>query len=92
MRVGGRRYRLDFAYLDARLCLEYDGRDDHTAEADRHRDRVRHLVLEVDNILTLGITARMLDDAARTRHNVLAVRRARLELGLPPIVPCPPSG
>lgn len=90
--VGGRRYRLDFAYLDARLCLEYDGRDDHTAEADRHRDRMRDLALEVDNILTLRITSRMLDDPMRTRAAILAVRRARLELGFPPIVPCRPLG
>lgn len=85
-----RWYRLDFAFLDARLCLEYDGRAYHTAEADRLRDYERDLALAELNIQTLRVSARMLRTPARTRRQVLAVRQDRLALGLPPIVPCPP--
>lgn len=40
-----RRYRLDFAFLDASLCLEYDGREYHERALDRYRDYDRDLAL-----------------------------------------------
>lgn len=86
---GNRAYRLDFAFLDARLCLEYDGRKDHERDADRFRDGERDLALAELDIQTLRVSARMLRTPARTRRRILAVRSQRLALGLPPIVPCP---
>ncbi|MEX2620160.1 MAG: hypothetical protein WD250_08060 [Egibacteraceae bacterium] len=86
---GGRRYRLDFAFLDARLCLEYDGRKDHERDVDRFRDGERDLALAELDIQTLRISARMLRTPVATRRRILAVRAQRLALGLPPIVPSP---
>jgi hypothetical protein len=80
-----RSYRLDFAYLDARMDLEYDGRDTHLRRfaADRERD----LALAELNILTIRITGAMLREPADTRVRILGIRRQRLALDLPPIVP-----
>lgn len=87
---GSRRYRLDFAFLDARLCLEYDGREFHERALDRYRDYARDLALAQLNIQTLRISARMLRTPDRTRRQILAVRHDRLRLDLPPIMPCEP--
>lgn len=38
---GVRRYRLDLAYPEARIAVEYDGREFHTSEARRKLDRER---------------------------------------------------
>lgn len=86
---GGRTYRLDFAFLEARLCLEYDGRKDHERDADRFRDGDRDLALAEFDIQTLRISARMLRTPVRTRQRILAVRAQRLARGLPPIIPSP---
>lgn len=85
-----RLYRLDFAFLDARLCLEYDGRDYHERALDRYRDYDRDLALAELRIQTLRISARMLRTPERTRRQILAVRQNRLQLGLPPIAPATP--
>lgn len=89
---GGQRFRLDFAYLDARLCLEYDGADAHGGDDHRMRDSDRDLALAELQIVTLRITSRMLRVPQLTRRRILAVREQRLALGLPPIVPNPPPG
>jgi very-short-patch-repair endonuclease len=34
-------YRLDLAYPQARIAIEYDGRDHHTSPEDRSRDEAR---------------------------------------------------
>jgi hypothetical protein len=39
-------YRLDLAYPHARIAIEYNGEEFHTAEADRERDQVRRAWLE----------------------------------------------
>lgn len=85
-----RFYRLDFALLDARMCLEYDGAEHHSGELDRLRDTDRDLALAELDIQTLRITARMLRTPERTRERILAVWRQRVRLGLPAIVPAPP--
>lgn len=92
VRCGTRSYRLDFAYLDARLCLEYDGKATHAGDEARRRDIERDGALAERHILTLRITSRMLRAPERTRDRILGVRRHRLTLGLPPIVPSPPPG
>jgi hypothetical protein len=83
-----RTFRLDFAYLDARLDLEYDGRVWHVDRFDDDRDR--DLALAELQIQSVRITARMMRDPAGTRRRILAVRQHRLALGLEPIVPLPP--
>jgi hypothetical protein len=82
-----RTFRLDFAYLDARLDLEYNSRQFHQESFDQDGDADRQLALAELQIQTLPITAAMLRRPARTRERILAVRRQRLALGLPPITP-----
>lgn len=83
----GRHFRLDFAFLDARLDLEYDGEPhDDTREADADRD----LALKELDIDTIRITNAMMRDPAATRRRILDVRRRRMALGLPPLVPSDP--
>ncbi|CAN5285861.1 hypothetical protein BH20ACT8_BH20ACT8_06730 [soil metagenome] len=80
----GRWFRLDFAYLEARLDIEYDGdHHDDRREADADRD----LALAELQIATIRITKALLRDPAEARRRVLAVRTRRLALGLDPIVP-----
>lgn len=80
-------FRLDFAFLDARLDLEYDGRNhDDTREEDADRD----LALKEFDIEPIRITAAMLRHPEELRRRILDVRRRRLGLDLPPIVPDPP--
>jgi hypothetical protein len=43
--VGGRRFRLDFAWPDAMLYVEVDGFDSHRMRTDFHRDRRREAAL-----------------------------------------------
>ena len=82
-----RWFRLDFAFLDARLALEYDG-EDH--ERTREQDADRDLALKVLDIDTIRVTKAMMRDPARTRRQILDVRRRRVALGLPPLVSDPP--
>lgn len=83
----GKWFRLDLAFLEARLALEYDG-DSHnrTRSADADRD----LALMELNIQTIRVTKSMLADPSDLRRRVLAVRRQRLGLGLSPLVPGTP--
>lgn len=83
----GKWFRLDFAFLDARLALEYDG-EDH--ERTREKDADRDLALLELSIETIRITRAMMRDPADTRRRILGVRAQRLALGLPPLVPSRP--
>lgn len=83
----GKWFRMDFAYLAARLDLEYDGKDH---ERTRERDADRDLALAELDIQSLRVTKSMMRDPQGTRRRVLAVYRKRLALGLPPIVPDTP--
>jgi hypothetical protein len=83
----GKWFRLDFAYLEARLALEYDGGShDDTREADADRD----MALAELTIQPLRITKGMMRDPAATRRRILAVRTSRMALGLSPLVSSPP--
>lgn len=61
VRVGGQNYRLDLAYPDVKVAIEYDGWDTHRTrtafDADRHRDRL----LQLDGWVVLRITSRTSD-------------------------------
>ena len=81
-------FRLDFAFLDARLALEYDGGNhEQTREKDADRDLA---LLELD-IQTIRVTKTMLRDSERTRRRILAVRDARAAMALQPIKPGRPG-
>ena len=83
----GRWYRLDFAFLRARLAVEYDGRHH---EQTREQDADRDLALKELDIDTIRVTAGMMRNPQDTRGRILAVHRRRMQLGLPPIVPDTP--
>jgi hypothetical protein len=87
VRWSDRYFRLDLAYLDAALDIEYDG--GHHANR-RHEDADRNLALAELAIQTLGVTSAMLRDPEGTRRRILAVRRQRLAMRVRPIVPSPP--
>lgn len=80
----GRWFRLDLAFLNARLALEYDG-EDHAQRRERNADRDLAL-MELD-IATIRVTKSMMRDVRATRRRILVVYRQRSALGLPPIVP-----
>ena len=82
-----RWYRLDFALLDARLALEYDGKDH---DGTRQQDADRDLALKVLKIDTIRVTHAMLRSPDETRRSILAVYRERVALGLTPLVPATP--
>ncbi len=76
-----------FAFLEARLALEYDGGDRrHTRAQDADRD----LALSELDVATIRITAAMMRNPHDTRRRILGVYRKRVRLGLPPMVPDPP--
>jgi hypothetical protein len=80
-----RTFRLDFAYLEGRIDLEFDSRLWHEDRFEQDRDR--DLAMAELQIQPLRITRGMLRDPVTTRRRILAVRDQRLALGLPPIVP-----
>lgn len=80
-------FRLDFAFLDARLDLEYDGAGHKDS---REQDADRDLALKGLTIDTIRVTKAMMRDPANTRRRILDVRRQRLALGLAPLVPQTP--
>jgi hypothetical protein len=83
----GRWYRLDFAFLDSRLALEYHGRRFHGDRPDIDNDAFRDLDLADMRIHTLRITAGMVRSPVAIRRRILAVHEERLGYGLPPITP-----
>lgn len=80
----GRWFRFDFAFVEARLAVEYDSAfHDGRREQDAERDLA---MMELD-IVTIRVTRSMMRDPEDARRRILAVRARRLELQLPPIVP-----
>lgn len=80
--------RVDGAFLDARLVLEYDSRDWHLLPSDRDADGSRTLKMQAAQIAVIVVTAGMLrDQPEETRERILQVREERLRLDLPPIIP-----
>jgi hypothetical protein len=79
VRVGGRRYRLDFAWPDRRLYLEGNGFGFHMLATDLDRDARRQNDLVVEGWLPVEITWRMTDlEIATTVRRFLAGPTRRL--------------
>ena len=63
VRAGGRTYRLDLAYPQAQLAIEYDGWDFHSTREAFDRDRARANDLELAGWRILRFTSRSTDEA-----------------------------
>lgn len=64
---GRRRYRLDHAYEEARVAVEYDGEQHHSSAADRARDARRRTWLSERGWTVVVVTK---DDLAQARREV----------------------
>jgi very-short-patch-repair endonuclease len=69
VRVGGDRFRLDFAYPEAMVAIEYDGWDAHSSRAAFDRDRRRDRILQLAGWRVLRFTSQTPD------HEVVASLR-----------------
>ncbi len=78
VRVGRRSFRLDLAYPDLRIGIEYDGWDAHRTRSTFATDRARQNELEVRGWLVLRFTA------SSTREDVVSAVRAAIEMRGPP--------
>jgi very-short-patch-repair endonuclease len=82
-----RWYRLDFAFVEVRLALEYDGDGhEHTREQDADRD----LAMKELQIDTIRVTKSMMRDPDDLRRRILKVHADRSRLGLDPLIPQTP--
>jgi hypothetical protein len=79
--VGGQRYRLDFAYPDRKVAIEYDGWDTHRSRSSFDADRRRDRLLQLDGWVVVRITSRTSDaellDTVRTFVGSLCLLRSR---------------
>lgn len=74
--------RVDAAWPDAQLVIEYDGEAWHSLPTDREHDRARRAKLRRAGWSVLVVDKRMLADPLRLRRDILALRQRRLrELG-----------
>ncbi|MDQ1396072.1 MAG: hypothetical protein QOG64_1331 [Acidimicrobiaceae bacterium] len=74
--IEGRRYRLDLAYPDLRIDIEYEGWDGHSTRTDLVRDRARTNALTGAGWDVRFVTAAM-SDAQIVADIQRAIRRAR---------------
>jgi hypothetical protein len=61
VRAGGERFRLDFAYPDQKVAVEYDGWDWHSTRTAFDRDRRRDRLLQLAGWTVLRFTSRTSD-------------------------------
>lgn len=61
VRIRGRRYVLDFAYLEAKVAIEVDGFDHHRTRTAFDGDRSRQNLLVLDGWMPLRFTSRTTD-------------------------------
>jgi very-short-patch-repair endonuclease len=73
VRVAGRTFRIDLAYPDAMVAIEFDGWSFHGSRDAFDRDRVRGNALEVLGFLVLRFTA------ASSDEDIVAAVRAALQ-------------
>jgi hypothetical protein len=59
--VGGQRYRLDFAYPELKVAIEYDGWDTHRSRSSFDADRQRDRLLQLDGWVVLRVTSKTAD-------------------------------
>lgn len=78
--------RVDGAFPEARLTLEWNSRQWHLQPGDQDRDGKRRLRLAEAGIEEIIVTAGMLrDDPAGTRERILSVRAQRIADGVAPL-------
>jgi very-short-patch-repair endonuclease len=61
VRFGGDRFRLDLAYPEAKLAIEYDGWDTHRTRSAFDADRRRDRILQVNGWVVLRLTSKTSD-------------------------------
>jgi very-short-patch-repair endonuclease len=84
VKLGGRRYRIDFAYPDQRIAIEVDGEEGHASKRQRQHDLTRQ-----NDLVEAGWTVlRFTWDDVVLRPHVVA-RRIRWALAQPA---CPGAG
>jgi hypothetical protein len=62
VRLAGESFRLDVAYPDARVAVEYDGWDSHRSRTAFDRDRRRDRLLQSAGWIVLRVTSRTSDE------------------------------
>lgn len=84
VRIDG--YRVDALFVEARLALEYQGKQYHRSEADRRADRERAATLKArQDIEIIEVTAADLANPVALRDRILAARTQRLRAGIAPL-------
>jgi hypothetical protein len=78
VRIGGRRYRLDAAYPEFMVAMEYEGLDGHGQPFDVWRDRAR-----LNDITAAGWDVRFATAVTTEREFVDDVRAALRRAGAP---------
>lgn len=63
--LAGRRYRVDFAYPDQKVAIEYDGFEPHSGRAQFERDRQRQNTFVLSGWTILRFTRADLADRPR---------------------------
>jgi very-short-patch-repair endonuclease len=77
VRIDGRSYRIDLAYPEVMLAIEYDGWEHHRTRSAFDRDRARGNRLEILGWTVLRFTSQSTDlDIVATVRAVLARRSA----------------
>jgi Transcriptional regulator, AbiEi antitoxin/Protein of unknown function (DUF559) len=61
VRLGGQRFRLDFAYPEQKVAIEYDGWDAHRSRSAFDRDRRRDRLLQLAGWIVLRFTSQTSD-------------------------------
>jgi very-short-patch-repair endonuclease len=85
VRAGGRTYRLDMAYPDARVAVELDGRSYHASPEQWERDIRRDLALATVGWQTIRLShERLTTDPAGCRRDVLRVLATRHQADIGP--------
>ena len=73
--IAGRRYRVDLAYPDQGVVIEYDGWDFHTGHGVFHGDRARGNELELLGLTVLRFTSKSSDELVVAQVREALTRR-----------------
>jgi very-short-patch-repair endonuclease len=85
--VNGReRFRLDLAYPELKICIEYDGEQFHSSPEDRARDRARREWLRRHGWIVIVVTKADLrrDSTSTWLHDVRRAVQARTPVRMKP--------
>ena len=61
VRIGSDKFRLDLAYPEAKVAIEYDGWETHSSRSSFDSDRRRDRLLQLDGWVVLRITSKTSD-------------------------------